>query len=105
VIHTYASAFANYTNETVQFQPLRSGQLNQNYLTVNSTVNRPGGPSIPVSYSLSLANGKWLVTDFSVDGVSMVNSFRSQIASLDASKGLAGITAALKQHNTTIANQ
>lgn len=100
VIRTYASAFANYNNETVKFKPLRPGQLNQNYVTVDSTVVRPGGqPPIPVTYSLTLTNGKWLVTDFSVEGVSMVNSFKTQIASLDASKGLAGITAMLQKHN------
>lgn len=100
VIRTYASAFANYTNESVKFLPLRSSQLNQNYITVNSNVLRPNGPSIPVSYAMSLINGKWLVTDFSVDGVSMVNSFRSQFASLDSGKGLAALTAILQKHNS-----
>lgn len=100
VIRTYASAFANYTNESVKFMPLRASQLNQPIVTVSSNVVRANGPSIPVSYSMSLTSGQWLVTDFSVDGVSMVNSFRSQLASLDTGKGLAALTAILQKHNS-----
>lgn len=100
VIRTYASAFANYTNETVKFRPVRPAQLQQNYVTVSSIVNRPGAPSIPVSYNMIYSGSNWLVSDFSVDGVSMVNSFRSQFASLEAGKGLPGLIAILQKHNT-----
>jgi phospholipid transport system substrate-binding protein len=99
VIRTYASAFSNYTNETVKFKPLRSGQLNQSYVKVNSIVARSGAPSIPVTYAVSKSGGKWMITDFSVDGVSMVSSFKSQFASLDTGKGLPGLTSILKKHN------
>lgn len=99
VVRTYSSAFSNYNNETVKFRPLRRGQLNQNYVKVSSVVLRSGGPSIPVTYAVSRNSGKWMITDFSVDGVSMINSFKSQFASLDTSKGLAGLTTILKKHN------
>lgn len=103
VIRTYASAFANYNNETVKFMPLREGTLNKNFVTVNSKIIRAGGSSIPVSYSMSMINGNWKVTDFSVDGVSMVNSFQSQFASLDTGKGLSALTAILQKHNNNAA--
>ncbi len=99
VIRTYSSAFANYTSETVKFRPLRPVQLHQNYLTVSSVILRSGAPSIPVTYSMNYKNGQWFVVDFSVDGVSMVNSFKSQFASLESNKGLAGLTAILQKHN------
>lgn len=99
VIRTYAAAFSSYTNESVKFRPLRPAQLSSNYLTVSSIVIRPGKPSIPVSYAVSQQQGQWKITDFTVDGISMVNSFKSQFASLDTSKGLAGLTTTLKKHN------
>lgn len=100
VVRTYASAFSNYNNETVKFRPLRRGQLNQSYMKINSIILRPGGPSIPVTYAVAKKNGAWLITDFSVDGVSMVSSFKSQFASLDTGKGLSSLTAILKKHNS-----
>ncbi len=100
VIRTYASAFTNFNNETVKFYPLRRGQANGNFVKINSEILRPNGaPSIPVTYTMTKEDGKWQITDFSVDGVSMVNSFKSQFAGLENDKGLSGLTAILKQHN------
>lgn len=100
VIRTYSSAFSNYTNETVKFRPLRPGELNPNYVKVNSIIIRSGQPAIPVTYAMEQdKGGQWMITDFSVDGVSMVNSFKSQFASLNNTKGLPGLTEILKKHN------
>lgn len=79
VIRTYASPLAQYADESVQFLPLR-GSLNSRFIRVNSIIVRTEGQNIPLSYSLVDKNGQWKIYDISVEGVSLLQSFRSQFA-------------------------
>lgn len=79
VIRTYASPLAQYSDETVQFLPVR-GSLNSRFLRVNSMIVRSEGQNIPLTYSLVDKNGQWKIYDISVEGVSLLQSFRSQFA-------------------------
>jgi ABC-type transport system involved in resistance to organic solvents, auxiliary component len=97
LIRTYASALAAYKNETVKFMPLRdnSGSRAQ----IDSLILQQGGPSIPVSYRLVLKGGQWKLYDLIVDGVSLVESYRSQFADGVARQGLDGVIIQLTQKN------
>ena len=79
VIRTYATPLVEYTNETVQFLPVR-GSLDGQFIRVNSMIIRPNGRNIPLSYSLVSRGGQWKIYDLSVEGVSLLQSFRSQFA-------------------------
>jgi phospholipid transport system substrate-binding protein len=79
VIRTYASPLAQYSDETVQFLPLR-GSLSSRFIRVNSVIVRTQGQNIPLTYSLVAKNGQWKIYDISVEGVSLLQSFRSQFA-------------------------
>lgn len=79
VIRTYSSPLAEYTNESIQFLPLR-GSLNSRFLRINSIILRSGGQNISLSYSLVSKNSQWKIYDLSVEGVSLLQSFRSQFA-------------------------
>ena len=100
LIHTYSSALAQYTDEKVNFLPLRGNINNQlRRVQVNSVIVRDTGPSINVSYHLMLEEGQWMLYDFSVDGVSMMASFRSQFAQELQQSGIDGLVNKLAQHN------
>ena len=79
VIRTYATPLAEYTDETIKFLPIR-GSLESRFIRVNSIIVRSKGKNIPLSYSLVSNNGKWMIYDLSVEGVSLLQSFRSQFA-------------------------
>ena len=79
VIRTYSSPLAQYSDETLQFLPLR-GPLDKRFMRVNSVIVRSKGQNIPLSYSLVSKNGSWKIYDISVEGVSLLQSFRSQFA-------------------------
>ncbi len=79
VIRTYSSPLAQYSDETVQFLPVR-GDLNSRFIRVNSVIVRSEGQNIPLTYSLIDKNGQWKIYDISVEGVSLLQSFRSQFA-------------------------
>lgn len=77
VIRTYATPLAEYTDETIKFLPQHAAATGQ-FTRVNSVIIRSKGPNIPLSYSLVSKNGQWKVYDLSVEGVSLLQSFRSQ---------------------------
>ncbi len=99
VIQTYASAFASYSNETVKFYPIRGGHQGQRFVEVRSVIVRQNGPSIPVNYRLVSRSSGWKVYDINVEGVSLVQSFRSQFASQIAAGGIESLLGKMSLHN------
>ncbi|WP_367605876.1 phospholipid-binding protein MlaC [Legionella sp. W05-934-2] len=79
VIRTYANPLAEYTDETIQFLPIR-GSVDSRFLRVNSVIKRSNGQNVPLSYSLVSKGANWKIYDLSVEGVSLLQSFRSQFA-------------------------
>jgi phospholipid transport system substrate-binding protein len=79
VIRTYSTPLAQYTDEKVKFLPIR-GPLDGKFLRVSSIIVRSSGNNIPLNYSLVSNNGQWKIYDLSVEGVSLLQSFRSQFA-------------------------
>lgn len=77
VIRTYATPLAEYTDETIQFLPQHVAPTGQ-FTRVNSVIIRSKGPNIPLSYSLVSKHGQWKIYDLSVEGVSLLQSFRNQ---------------------------
>jgi phospholipid transport system substrate-binding protein len=78
VIRTYASALSDYSDEKVTFYPLRGGYEGKRFLRVNSAITRSSGKPIPLSYSLVHKKAGWRVYDMTVEGVSLLQSFKSQ---------------------------
>lgn len=99
LIRTYSSALAQYTNERVNFLPLRSDYNNQSRVQVNSVIVRESGPSINLSYRMMRVGEQWMLYDFSVDGVSIIESFRSQFVEELQNSGIDGLINKLAQHN------
>lgn len=103
VIRTYASALSAYTNEKVVFSPLRGGYQGRQVIQINSKIMRQNGPPVAITYSVILRNGKWKIFDLNVEGISLLQSFRSQFsAQLSGGDSMAKIIQNLKNHNTKI---
>jgi phospholipid transport system substrate-binding protein len=81
VIRTYAAPLAEYSGETVSFTPIR-GNLDGRFARVNSVIQRPNGQRIPLSYNLVSKADGWKVYDLSVEGVSLLQSFRTQFSNI-----------------------
>lgn len=80
LVHTYAAALAQYRDQTIKFMPVRGGFEGKNNVQVQSVIERSDGPSISVNYRLLLAGAQWKLYDLIVEGVSLIDSFRSQFA-------------------------
>ena len=81
IIRTYASPLAEYSGETVSFMPVR-GEIEGHFLRVNSVISRPNGQRIPLSYNLVSKSGDWKIYDLSVEGISLLQSFKLQFANI-----------------------
>lgn len=99
VIKTYATPLSNYTNEKIKFYPIRGYDPSSNRTQVMSNIVRDNGPPIPVSYRLVKYGNDWKVYDFSVEGVSMVQSYRSQFESTLRQNGFEGLLKQLRKYN------
>jgi phospholipid transport system substrate-binding protein len=100
LVHTYASALANYNDQTVHFFPVRGGYAGKSTVQVNSSIERSDGPSITVNYRLVLVGSDWKLYDLSVEGVSMLDSFRSQFSELLAQGDMDALINKLSSHNS-----
>jgi len=67
-IDQYQGEKVRYTNEAV----------NGDQAAVKTTLVTPRGTSIPVDYRMHLTNGRWLVYDVTIEGVSLVANYRTQ---------------------------
>ena len=103
IIATYSAAFASYDNDKIQFYPLR-GDVNAPELQVQSVVVRRSGQKIRVDYNVEKLNGTWMVYDFSIENVSMVQSYRSQFAGTLSQGGVPLLIQQLKAHNQSQGN-
>ena len=95
IINTYSAAFQNFNNDRVKFFPLR-GSYRQRTVTVNSVLIRGNGQKIRMSYNVVRAGSRWKIYDFTIAGVSMVQSYRAQFASILARGKLRGLIARLR---------
>jgi phospholipid transport system substrate-binding protein len=89
VINVYSAPLASYNGEKIDFKPLRDNSGPR--LQVESVISRKNGQKIPVSYRLLQSGGAWRIYDFSVEGISMVSSYRSQFDNILQQKGMAGL--------------
>lgn len=100
LVHTYASALAEYKDETVRFYPVRGGVDGKLTVKVDSTIVRSEGPSIPVSYRLIYKGSQWWLYDMVVDGVSLLESFRSQFADKLSKGTMTDLIRDMSSHNS-----
>ena len=96
VVRTYSRALKDYSGEKVIFSPIRGGYKDRRFVKVSSVIKRSNGQNIPISYSLVSKKGKWKIYDMSVEGVSLLQSYRSQFAQYLKDNNIDGLIKKLK---------
>ena len=99
VIRTYSAAMVSYSDQQVKFSPLREAVDGKTHLEVHSQIVQGNAPAVEVVYRLVLLGQQWKVRDFSVDGISLVQNYRSQFSEVLAQKGFAGLLEQLSSRN------
>ena len=99
LVRTYATSLLDYTDQKIEYLPLREDP-SSGEVTVRSEIAQPGAFPVPVHYTLyKTDDGRWLVYDLSIDGVSLVANYRSSFAKTIRAEGLDGLIDNLAQRN------
>src|SRR3989338_276723 len=100
LVRTYSSALSKYRNQTIEYKPLgaKSGDTE---VKVKTQIIKPGGPSIPLDYSLAKIEGTWKVYDVSIDGLSLVAIYQGQFAEEIKNNGLNSLIQKLAEKNNS----
>lgn len=87
LVRTYATAMLEYSGQQIKYLPLKTDS-GANTVTVRTEVVQPGGPAIPINYSLFVKEGEWKVYDVVVENTSLVANYRSSFANEIRQSGL-----------------
>lgn len=91
---TYMRKVERYTNEKIDYtdESVRDG-----YAVVRTRVITNTGTEIPLDYRLMKDDGKWVVYDVVIEGVSLVNNYRSQFSQIIRSDSYKELVKRLKK--------
>jgi len=98
LVRTYTKVFTVYRNQTVEIKPFRM-MAGDTEATVKTVINKPGSQPVAVDYEMELAADGWKVFDISIEGVSMVMSYRGTFASQIQESGIDGLIKTLSDKN------
>jgi len=103
LVRTYTKAFTVYRDQTVDIKPLRMA-ADATEVTVKTTINKPGAPAVPVDYEMIKKTDGWKAFDVTIEGVSMVTSYRGTFSSEIQEKGIDGLIKTLASRNASADN-
>ena len=103
LVRTYTKVFTVYRDQTVDVKPFRMA-ADDTEVTVKTIINKPGSQPVPVDYEMKKAADGWKVFDISIEGVSMVMSYRGTFASQIDESGIDGLIKTLSDKNTKAAD-
>jgi phospholipid transport system substrate-binding protein len=98
LIRTYGRSLSEFSDQQINYFPVRM-EKGEEKVVVKSEVIQPGGPPIPVAYRMRIKDDAWKVYDLSIDGVSLVTSYRGTFDQEVRKGGIEGLLKYLKDKN------
>lgn len=98
LIRTYANAFRLVQDKTLVVKPVRM-RAEDTQVMVRSELRGGKGEVITLDYRMVLDNEAWYILDINVMGLWLVESYRTQFASVVNQTGLPGLIDALARLN------
>lgn len=93
VDRAYMSKVEGYSGEKVKYE---GETVDGDYATVNVRIMTQKGQEISVEYRLRKKGNDWLIYDVSIEGVSLVNNYRTQFNSIISQSSYASLIKQLK---------
>jgi phospholipid transport system substrate-binding protein len=103
LVRTYTKVFTVYRDQTVDVKPFKMAS-DDNEVTIKTIISKPGSQPVPVDYEMKKTADSWKVFDISIEGVSMVMSYRGTFASQIQENGIDGLIKTLSNKNTNAAD-
>ncbi len=98
LLRTYTKAFTGYQNQTVEVKPLKMMPEDTD-VTVKTSLNKPGSPSVAINYEVRKGESEWKVYDLSIEGAGLVSAYRGTFAKEIEDGGIDGLIKMLSGKN------
>jgi phospholipid transport system substrate-binding protein len=100
VVRSYARSLLEYTDQKIEFLPLRGAIGDKQRIKVLSLIKENGKDPVHMDYNLIRDGDAWKVYDIIVEGVSLMQGYRAQFAEDIKQGGLKAAIDRMHRHNT-----
>jgi phospholipid transport system substrate-binding protein len=104
LVRTYSSALLEFSDSPISYGGVHQ-RADARTAVVNTSVDTGKGQPISISYRMHNADGDWKVFDVSVDGVSLVSTYKASFAAEIRQGGMPRLIASLQTKNSAPAAQ
>src|SRR5438067_3668439 len=98
LVRTYSNAIETYQGQTLKVLPAR-GKQDPEETVVKTQFVRAGGQPLPIDFSMRKTDQGWKVFDITVEGVSLVLTYRSEFDAVVKQEGIDGLIKRLASKN------
>ena len=98
LVRTYSNAIDAYQGQTMKVLPSRN-KPGDTDATVRNQFVRAGGKPVQVDYQMRKSDKGWKIYDISVEGISLVLTYRSEFDAVVKQEGIDGLIKRLGQKN------
>jgi phospholipid transport system substrate-binding protein len=97
LVRTYTRSLQEYANQNIEFH--KSHNKGADRVQVSSTISGSDGKEIRMDYLLIRSGGGWKVYDVLIEGVSIIQGYRSQFAETVEANGVQGAIDSMRNKN------
>jgi len=98
LVRIYSNAIGVYRGQTMRVQPVRMAP-DATEVNVRNQFLRPGLAPVAVEYSMHKTPQGWMIYDITVEGVSLVLTYRSEFEQVMRESGIDGLIKRLVERN------
>ena len=98
LVRIYSNAVEVYRGQTMRVLPVRMAP-GATDVTVRNQYRREGRPPVPVEYAMRKTPQGWKIYDITVEGVSLVLTYRAEFENVTRTSGIDGLIKRLQQKN------
>lgn len=98
LVRTYSSALAEYSDQELEYRPLRVA-AGETEVLVRSFLRRPGMQPLTIDYDMENGVAGWKVFDLKIAGISLVLNYRESFAAQVRNDGIDGLIKTLSDKN------
>ena len=102
LVRTYSIALLEFSGQEITYPNNDGIDLSAKTVLVNQEIKQSGSKSIKLGYRLHRSSGDWKVFDVSIDGISLVKTYRASFSSMIESDGVDGLINNLAEKNKDI---
>jgi len=98
LVRTYTNAFTRFQDQTVEVKPLKM-PAGADEVTVKTLIVKPGAQPVAVDYEMEKLADGWKAFDLSVEGASLVTTYRGTFSDQVQQSGIDGLVKMLVDKN------